>query len=60
MAKHKTSFVVTLTTDEPVKARELAKTVRTTLAGIKVWYGEPCGRKAVNVAKVTVDHVGEK
>jgi len=60
MAKHRTSFIVTLTTEEPVKATNLAKMVRNTLGGVKIWYGEPCGRSGVPVTKVTVSSVGEK
>jgi hypothetical protein len=60
MPKHRTSFIVTIQTDSPVKATSLAKMVRNTLSGVKVWYGEPCGRQGVSVQKVTVVNVGEK
>lgn len=60
MAKHRTSFLVTVQTNEPVKASMVAKMVRNTLSGVKVWYGEPCGRQGVAIEKVTVVNVGEK
>lgn len=41
MPKHRTAFLVTIQTNEPVKATSLAKTIRAALGGIKVWYGEP-------------------
>lgn len=60
MPKHRTAFLVTVQTNEPVKATALAKTIRTTLGAVKVWHGEPCGRQGVSVEKVTVVNVGEK
>jgi len=60
MPKHKTSFIVTLTTEEPVKARAVAKLARLKLSGQEIYTGVDGKRKAVRVSKVTVSHVGEK
>jgi hypothetical protein len=58
--KHRTAFTVTLTTDKPVRATTLASVMRLVLKGLKVWQGEPAGRQAANVTKVTVTNIGEK
>lgn len=60
MAKYKTSLLITVETDQPVKATHVAKLVRTELTGQEIWLGVVCGRKAIKVTKVTVQHAGEK
>lgn len=60
MPKHRASFNVSITTEDKVGARVLAKLIRLSLGGLKVWQGLACNRKAVGVVKVTVTNVGEK
>lgn len=60
MAKHKTSFTVTITTDETYSARKLASAVRDALKKLVLFDGPPKCRKEISVVKVTVDHIGEK
>lgn len=58
MAKH--SFLVTIQTEDDVKATQIAKSIRSTLGGLKFWQGLPCGRKSIGVKKVTVTGAGER
>jgi hypothetical protein len=58
MSKH--SFIVTIQTEGDVKARQMAKSIRLTLGGLKIWHDVPCGRESTGVKKVTVSNVGEK
>lgn len=58
--KHRTAFTVTLTTDEPYSAREMAKQLRLLLSGHLFWHGEPGKRKHAIVKKVTVGNLGER
>ncbi len=60
MAKHKTSFLVTVQTEDVVKATTLASALRSMLTGCRIWQGQPANRKGVMVTKVTVSNVGEK
>lgn len=60
MAKTKHSFIVTVQTEDEVKAADVAKTIRATLSGVKFWHGIACWRKSIGVKKVTVVNVGER
>lgn len=60
MAKFKTSLLITIETDQPVKATYVARLARTELTGQEIWQSVDCGRKAIKVTKVTVQHSGEK
>jgi len=60
MPKHKTSFIVTLTTEEPVKARAVAKLARLKLGGQEIYSGSDKNRTSVKVTKVTVQHGSER
>jgi len=51
MAKNKTSFIVTLSTEETIKATYLAAMVRSTLTGQKIGQGASSNHKGENVGE---------
>jgi hypothetical protein len=60
MAKHRTSLLITVETDQPVKPTLVAKLARIELTGQEIWQSVACGRKAIKVTKVSVQHPSEK
>lgn len=60
MPKHRTSFNVSIITEDKVGAATLAKEVRKVLSGLNLYLGVEGKRVKVGVVKVTVSNVGEK